>query len=134
MNSDLSNIKVGDWIWTIHEGWTKVLEGDCGWETSKHSYYSNGKESRHDEYPSAFLEPPEGFNAGPKPCELKKGDEVLVGNSPVECIERRYFSHVDSEGNFHCFPFGETKWTMGEEDGRTIVWPYYKKWEEINHE
>ncbi len=128
MNSDLSNVKAGDWIWTIHEGWTKVLKIECGYETGKHSYYTNGKEKNSDLYPSAFTRPPEGFNAEPKPCGFKKGDKVLVGDRPERCNQRRYFSHMGLEGNFHCFPLGKTEWSA--ETGDTFAWKCCKKWEE----
>ena len=133
MNSDLRGVQVGDWIWTIQEGWEKVVAtkevlNGYSIETRAATYTLDGKSYLNDKYPSAFLEPPEEFNAVPKPCEFKKGDRVLVGDSLESCNQRKYFSHIDSEGNFHCFPFGKTEWTA-EEEGGTSVWKYYKKWE-----
>ena len=95
MNSDLSNIKVGDWIWTLRYGWEKVTEiapEDIYTVKATSWYTSDGKEHLGDKYPSAFIEPPEGFNADPKPCEFKKGDRVLVGDSLESCKHRRYLS------------------------------------------
>jgi len=133
MNSDLSGVQVGDWIWTIQEGWEKVVAtkgvlNSYPIETRAATYTLDGKSYLNAEYPSAFIEPPEEFNAVPKPCEFKKGDRVLVGDSPKSCKHRRYFSHVDSEGNFHCFPLGKTEWSRN--DDSTFIWKCCRKWEE----
>ncbi len=130
MNSDLSNVKAGDWVWTIKGGWEKVTEIDleeCSICT-KSWYTSDGKEHPGDKYPSAFTSPPEGFNAEPKPCGFKKGDKVLVGDRPEYCNQRRYFSHMGPEGNYYCFLSGNTEWS--QENGDTAAWSYCKKWEE----
>ena len=65
MKSDLSNVKVGDKIWTIQEGWTEVeriannnsnlfpiytKRGEC--------YGLGGSYRLEDKHPSAFLENP----------------------------------------------------------------------------
>jgi len=61
MKSDLSNVKVGDSIWTIQEGFEKVTEID----KSKHPirtksccYTLKGQVYEDDIYPSAFLTNP----------------------------------------------------------------------------
>jgi hypothetical protein len=69
MNSDLSGLKKGDWVWTIRDGWVKICElsndGEYLMTTGNHGYDLGGFHG-NDKYPSAFLEPPEGFNAEPK--------------------------------------------------------------------
>ena len=118
MNNDLSNLKVGDYIWTIQSGWTKVLEIDtagspvikCQSTTRSPIYYSlDGKLLLGDSYPSAFIEPPSGFCAEKKPCDFKKGDEVLVSNGGSSW-RRRYFSHAKN-GSYFTFSDGRTEWS-----------------------
>ena len=62
MKSDLSNVKVGDKIWTIQEGWTEVKEIDernfAPIITKNGSYYTDGHWVIRDKYPRAFLENP----------------------------------------------------------------------------
>lgn len=126
-NNDLSNVKVGDYIWTIKSGWSKViwkhgtlfeLDGGDGDDTV---YNSTGK-NRRDKYPSAWLEPPECFNAEPKPCEFKKGDMVIVRCNSDRMGYKRYFSHYDDI--YYCFVNGQTEWSS---DGETSTWEYCKK-------
>lgn len=63
MNTDLSKVKVGDKIWTIQEGWTKVAKIDHSYNypirtENDYVYLLNGTLSMSDKYPSAFLECP----------------------------------------------------------------------------
>jgi hypothetical protein len=62
MKSDLSKVKVGDKIWTIEDGWTKVINVECldtyPIVTEKNTYTFDGKMETDDKYPSAFLEYP----------------------------------------------------------------------------
>lgn len=128
MKNDLSNCKAGDKIWTIHNGWveiTRVLPTvyypiNVGME----SYTFEGKHSQHDDYPCAFLEPPEGFDLKP---EFTKGQKVLVSNTLNDKFPlRRYFSHM-KDGKYHCFASGTDEWTS---DGDTVACKYCKAWEE----
>lgn len=127
-NNDLSNVKVGDYIWTIKSGWSKViwkhgalfeLDGGDGDDTV---YNSTGK-NRRDKYPSAWLEPPECFNAEPKPCEFKKGDMVIVRCNSDRMGYKRYFSHYEDD-SYYCFVNGQTEWSS---NGETSTWEYCKK-------
>ena len=115
MKSDLSNVKVGDWIWTVQCGWVKVEETDhsniYGISTSGYRYTTDGKYNKADMYPAAFTEPPAEFNAGPKPSRFKKGDKVLVRNAENEKWHRRHFSHQDKNGEFHGFHGGADEWS-----------------------
>jgi hypothetical protein len=62
MKSDLSKVKVGDKIWTIEDGWTKVVDINLDYtypiETRNNTYELDGKVNKDDKYPSAFLEYP----------------------------------------------------------------------------
>lgn len=97
MKNDLSSVNVGDWIWTIQGGWVKVEKvlDDTRYAivTKNESYTTAGKCVYSDTYPSAFTEPPSGFNAEPKPCEFKKGDKVLVRDFNNTRWCRRYFGY-----------------------------------------
>lgn len=130
MKNDLSNVKVGDWIWTIQEGWSKVEDikhhpiYEIG--TQKGGYTPSGKCNLFDKYPSAFTEPPACFNAPPKPCEFEKGQKVLVQQKECSRWYKVYFSHM--EGNrYVCFCDGRTEWSSGSE---VTAWRFCKAWEE----
>jgi hypothetical protein len=128
MNNDLSNCKVGDLIWTIREGWTKIkrIRNTMFYIETDSYKYTNLGYAPHDKYPSAFREPPEGFNAEPKPCEFKKGDKVLVRSINGKGWQRRHFVRIEN-GMFHCYIDGKDEWSS---EGLTNGWKYCKKWEE----
>ena len=130
-NNDLSDVQVGDYVWTIQSGWTKVADANscithpiaCA---NRYSYDIEGKVCGMDSYPSAFLEPPEFFNAEPKPIEFKKGDRVFVsaslGSAP-ETWFKAYFSHK-SDGYFCAYLDGMTEWSS---DGAVENWSFCLK-------
>ena len=131
MNSDLSKVKVGDFIWTIKSGWTKIVEINKVFHypiitEDKCGYTLQGFFRYNDQYPSAFTEPPACFNAEPKPCEFKKGDRVLVTNKADERTAKRYFSHMYND-LYACFIDGNDEWSS---DGLTGYWEYCKPWVE----
>ena len=96
MKNDLSNLKVGDWVWTIPDGWVQISRVNKGeghpilvmCRGMEYWYTLDGRYHLRDKHPSAFHEPPEAFNAEPKPVqkvkkwkwvyssELLRGDEV----------------------------------------------------------
>ena len=125
--NDLSNCKEGDYIWTIADGWTKVTQvcdsSTYPIGTNRDSYTMDGKSFCGDEAPVAFTDVPEFFKefAEPKPCDLKKGDKVIVGIG-----HRRYFSQMD-HGKYWCFADGCDEWSS---NGRVTMWDDCKKWEE----
>ena len=130
MNNDLSSVKVGDDIWTIYHGWTKVINiaSDVIYPIlteGRYLYTLDGKHHINAKYPSAFIEPPAEFNAGPKPSRFKKGDRVLVCDHKHASWRRRYFSHEDG-GIFYCFVAGD-EWLS---NGETTDWLYCKPWKE----
>ena len=52
-----------------------------------------------------------------------KGEPVLVTNTPLSELHRRYFSH--KEGNkFICFDYGQTAWSN---DGNLANWNYCRR-------
>lgn len=129
-NSDLSNVKVGDYIWTIQSGWTKVVDVNtcithpisCD---NRYSYDTEGKVCGMDSYPSAFINPPKCFCGEPKPCEFKKGDMVIVGYNINFSGNKRYFSHYEEDDNsYHCYSDGGTEWSS---NGETSRWHNCKK-------
>ena len=111
MNNDLSKCKVGDWIWTIRDGWGKVVDRKNEYDypiifeghnanNNGDSYTKYGKLRYDDKYPSAFLEPPEGFDAEPKPVKMVKkwkwailynGEEYISNLASINEINSRAF-------------------------------------------
>ena len=126
MDNDLSKVKVGDFIWTISDGWVRVTQVNLGLQyriqTEISAYSLDGKYHTLHKYPSAFVVPPIEFGAEPKPCSFKDGDRVLVtdvGSLPP--THRMYFSHIDEEGKFWCFEAGGTLWSS---KGKVVAWKY----------
>lgn len=130
MKHDLRECKVGDWIWTVKEGWEKITDrtgdgNDYPIKTKLTCYDLDGYSLKSDAAPSAFTEPPKCLNAGPKPYDFKKGDRVLVWDSKVVCENnpvKRYFSHKQ-DGKFYCFINGSTEWSS---KGKTTEWRFCK--------
>ena len=112
MNSDLSNAKVGDWIWTIKSGWNRIeeIKNNSFYPISAggYTYTFNGKFDENDAASSAFLIPPTEFCSDPPPCEFRRGDKVIVWNTS-DRKHRRYFSHI-GYGLFNCYIDGKTEW------------------------
>lgn len=70
--SYFDGIKVGDKIWTIQEGWTKVIQVCCEtFSTVKECYYADGNFNKNDAHQSAFWSDP-GIIAPPRPKRLVK--------------------------------------------------------------
>ncbi len=138
MNSDLSNVQVGDYIFTIQDGWAKVEEIDhsntYGISISGYRYTMDGKYNKKDKYPSAFTEPPSGFNAGPKPSRFKKGDRVLVRDHANVPWRRRYFAGENPnryhKEKFGTFADGADEWSS---EGHVRYWKFCKPWE-VGHD
>jgi hypothetical protein len=135
-DSDLSKVKVRDWIYTIKAGWERVIcvcnEGAYPVRALS-TYTADGKRFGDDEHPSAWVRPPACLNAPPKPQpapEFKKGDRVLVRDSENEKWHRKYFSHYEPDNSlpYYCFAFGRDEWAG---DGETNNWKFCKKWEEV---
>jgi hypothetical protein len=115
MKSDLSKVKVGDKIWTIESGWTKVVNTNDSSvypvETENYTYTFDGKVNINYKYPSAFLECP--FKAEP----IEKDTLVCFRDSEDENWMVGYYSHF--EKNTHCTFDGSKKST---ETNDTTYW------------
>lgn len=100
MKVDLSKVKVGDKIWTIEEGLTKVLSTDYSTdfpiETEEGSFTLEGKFRMDDKYPSAFLEYP--FKEQP----IEKDTLVWYKDYNHESWRVGYYSHFEDDKHF-CF-------------------------------
>lgn len=131
MNSDLRNLKEGDWFWTIQCGWEKVVHIFPGLTYSVKGavahYTKDGKHREDSAAPSAFIEPPACFNPGPKPCDFVEGQRVLVRNSGGEWF-RRYFHSMNPGVGYFCFAGGTTVWSRGNQ--LLTTWAECKAWEE----
>lgn len=126
--SDLSNVEVGDWIWTIQGGWVKVEGIDSSTyaiTTKECTYTMDGLRRVYDAYHSAFTEPPSCFPAESKPCEFKKGQRVITKRTDGT-EARRYFSH-EKNGTFYCFDGGKDEWSS---QGDVFGWDNCKAWED----
>lgn len=126
-NNDLSNVEVGNYIRTIKSGWSKVIwkHGTLFALDGDDTVYDSTGTNICDKYPSAWLEPPEYLNADPKPCEIKKGDMVIVGYSTNFSGNKRYFSHYEEDDDsYHCYSDGRTEWSS---NGETSRWYNCKK-------
>ena len=113
--SDLSNCKIGDYIYTCSDGWVKITdlylyENSLVTNTNE-TYTLTGKKHHDDEYPSAWTVNPFDTNDKP-PCEFKKGEEVLVWRDDCSKKRKRIFSHVD-KNKYYCYDGGQTEWTSG---------------------
>jgi hypothetical protein len=93
MKTDLSKVEVGDKIWTIEEGWTKVVDIDLDSkhpiETRNNTYALDGKVNVGDKHPSAFLEYP--F----KEQEIEKDTLVWCRNGDDFYWAVGYYSHFE---------------------------------------
>jgi hypothetical protein len=100
MKSDLSKVKVGDKIWTIEDGWTKVVDINLDYtypiETRNNTYELDGKVNKADKYPSAFLEYP--FKEQP----IEKDTLVWFRDNERMSWSVGYYSH-SKKGNHWCF-------------------------------
>ena len=101
MKSDLSKCKVGDWIWTIKAGWTRVIEIDNKFAcVDRISYFHDGKEYDCDAHASAFTFNPFDPEDGP-PCGFKEGQVIVVWDDPED--EGKYasiFKGYDSNSKY----------------------------------
>jgi hypothetical protein len=100
MKVDLSKVKVGDKIWTIEEGWTKVVGIDLDLynkypiETRDNTYTIDGKIDSSDKFPSAFIEYP--FKEQP----IEKDTLVWFRDTEDAYWKVGYYSHCTN--GYHC--------------------------------
>jgi len=100
MKNDLSKCNVGDFIWTISHGWEKVISVNLvkkyPVKTSSDSFRKDGVRLTGDKYPSAFTEPPAGFNAEPKPVTMVKKWKWAVGEPHRDRITELHYANFTS--------------------------------------
>ncbi len=100
MKSDLSKVKVGDEIFTIENGWTKVIDIENNdkypIETKDNTYALDGKRLKGDKYPSAFLEYP--F----KEQKIEKDTFVWFRDGERSSWKVGFYSHFKA-GKHYCF-------------------------------
>jgi hypothetical protein len=100
MKSDLSNVKIGDKIWTIQSGWEEVIAINSvdkyPIETKSNCFTIDGLRWRGDKYPSAFLE----YQFKEQPIEK----DTLVWFRDDESMSwfNGYYSHFE-DGKHWCF-------------------------------
>jgi len=132
MDNDLSKCKVGDWIATIQFGWIQIdmigdMESRYPISTAETTYTSSGKHFIENKVPSAFVEPPEWLleYIGPKPCEFKKDELVIVWDDEAEKSPSflEYFCRMDGN-HYLCYQYGKTSITS---QGRTHKWTHCRK-------
>lgn len=127
-NNDLGGIN--GLIYTAQNGWEMAVDSREDETycivTAGDAYTVCGRYDKDDKHPSAWLEPPECFNAEPKPCEFKNGDKVLVSNSleaDRETWIKAYFSHATRD--YVCvYLEGMTEWSS---DGAVERWSFCQK-------
>jgi hypothetical protein len=107
MKSDLSEVRVGDKIWTIQDGWTKVSETDFDADSVYQIkvkrgvwYTETGTYKIGDKHPSAFLEYP--FKEQP----IEKDTIVWFRDSEDENWMVGYYSHFE-DGKHHCVDYSK---------------------------
>jgi len=129
MDNDLSKCKVGDWIATLY-GWKQVEE--IGSLNDKYPILINNKLYTREGFffimhkaPSAFVEPPEWLleYIGPKPCEFKKDELVIVTGDGNSCKALRYFAYYKNN-KYHVYCGGSTSITSRRS---TSAWEYCRR-------
>jgi len=134
MENDLSNLKVGDYVWHFSQGWSKIIYKDSlnitvkNFQNIEYSYWLTGKVNKEDPYPTVFKIPPVNY-AELKRSKFTKGDRVLVKDYiETQNSMRRYFSHMNRDGKYCCFKYGKTAWSQSE---ATYAWKYCKEADDV---
>ena len=133
MNHDLSKCEVGDWICTAQFGWVQINTINSSFihpisvvlDGYEETYTLDGYHNKDDKFPSAYVEPPEEWNA------FRKDDKVLVGDDKGDLWARRYFSH-EKDGKYFCYVDGMDSWTSAWLPSNKLYdsWKYIKPWRE----
>jgi hypothetical protein len=122
--ADLSNVKVGDTIWTIKEGIVEIIKIDADEHypirTNTGSYTLCGKRFNNDKHPSAFLSNP-FENVGFQERWL------MVSNDEKSWNRRKVF--MQKNGNHIAWCSVETDEEVSKETD-TTTWKYAKEIEE----
>jgi hypothetical protein len=117
MKSDLSNVKIGDKIWTIQSGWEEVIAINSvdkyPIETKSNCFTIDGLRWRGDKYPSAFLEYP--F----KEQSIEKDTLVYYRDHEEQEWSIGYYSHFSGEQHFI---FDNSKKSIESKKGDILPW------------
>jgi len=126
--ADLSNVKVGDTIWTIKEGISEVIgigaDDHYPIRTNIDSYTLYGKRVDTNKYPSAFTKNPfenVGF----------KERWMMVSDDKLRWRRRRVF--MQKNERFYAWDSAETDEAV-KEALRVVLWKYAKEIEELTLE
>lgn len=136
--SNLSNVKIGDRIYSIIHGWLGVINVDiengkicCRIELDDEMpmvyIFMNGKYNVTDIYPTVFIEPPKFLEI------FKTDDKVLVTNDDNSAAiwYRRYFSHYGENGEYYTFINGSDSWSVDKTvkgKNYTSEWKYCRQY------
>lgn len=126
LKSNLSNVKVGDKVFSTIDGWgiVALISGDIKYHINVkfENYYSvftlDGKINDTDKYPALFT-----YN----PFEQKRFDPrwMLVSSDGISW-KKRYVIGKEIQYKYVAYTYTET-----EEESSTILWEYAKEIEEI---
>ena len=110
-HKELSELKVGDWCWTIKNGWTRLVEPHNkggGFSCGDRCYYEDGSYCAGDKNPSLYTYNPFDENDKP-PCEFKKGEIIMVKDYGGDVFKPMKFYSFDGE---HYIGWNRAKWDM----------------------
>jgi hypothetical protein len=105
MESNLSELKRGDWVWTVQDGWVEIITKtaadtfDVILTSEGKLYYMDGRYKSDDKHPSLFIKPPAEFNASPRPIrKVKKWQWVCLTAGGFNLIT----GHMAEQPDSHC--------------------------------
>ena len=124
----LENVKVGDRLWHIRHGWSRVIEVNktCRYEiiTGVGSFTLDGCVNENDLRPSLFWDEVK-FEYPKEPLpDLAIDTKLIVWDSPNNTY-KRYFSHFNEVGEVCCFAEGNTSWTANGKPTCRKHWRLY---------
>lgn len=136
--SNLSNVKIGDRIYSIIHGWLEVINVDIekekirchielNDERSEVDIFMNGKYNETDIYSTVFIDPPKFLEI------FKTDDKVLVSeyDNSTAIWYRRYFSHYGENGEYCTFINGSDSWSVDKTvkgKNYTSEWKYCRRY------
>ena len=110
---EVKDVQVGDWVFTVHAGWTKVTkirDGAYPIHTKYATYSVEGKYRHGDTYPSAWTYDP--LNGTEHPIswkDIEVGTLVKVRNytTRVWALGKIIVYDADKELPYGCLGYGE---------------------------
>ncbi len=127
LKSDLSKVKVGDWVLTLQFGWAKVKEVNPNYDypifVGSETYTEDGELKGGDLFPTCFPvdQVPSQFLEiyGPPPIEVKDGEPCWVSDDN-ETWYPRVFREESEEGFVTYGGLGDFN-----------IWKYCCKWKKV---